>query len=153
MESMERREALEETPPGPALETLYRAVFKDRLECLETLARAFAEEQWQEAAQHIAMRRRGDLGISGERITAIGDLSAASAKTTINARGKIVAPGFIDTHTHSEGSLLIDPQHANGLRQGMPVTVRFEQQESGDEAVFMPVFTPDTTAAPSHGSS
>ena len=36
---------------------------------------------------------------------------------------------------------------------GMPVTVRFEQQESGDEAVFMPVFTPDTTAAPSHGSS
>ena len=34
-------------------------------------------------------------------------------------RGLIVAPGFIDTHTHSEGDLLINPQHACGLRQGI----------------------------------
>ena len=37
----------------------------------------------------------------------------------IDAAGLIVAPGFIDTHTHSEGDLLVDPQHACGLRQGI----------------------------------
>ncbi len=36
---------------------------------------------------------------------------------------------------------------------GLPVTVRFERQTSGQEAVFVPVFTPDTTAVPSRGSS
>ena len=62
---------------------------------------------------------RADVGISGETIQAIGDLSQAEAARTIDATDMIVAPGFIDTHTHSEGSLLVDPQHANGLRQGI----------------------------------
>jgi N-acyl-D-amino-acid deacylase len=62
---------------------------------------------------------RADVGIVGERIAAIGDLSSAGAEQSIDATGLIVAPGFVDTHTHSEGSLLTDPQHANGLRQGI----------------------------------
>jgi N-acyl-D-amino-acid deacylase len=62
---------------------------------------------------------RADLGIVGETIQAIGDLSRAEAARSIDATGLVVAPGFVDTHTHSEGSLLIDPQHANGLRQGI----------------------------------
>ncbi len=62
---------------------------------------------------------RGDVGIKGERIEAIGDLSKAEAKRRIDATGKTVSPGFIDTHTHSEGALLVDPQHANGIRQGI----------------------------------
>lgn len=62
---------------------------------------------------------RADVGITGEIIQAIGDLSQSDASRVIDATGLIVAPGFIDTHTHSEGALLVDPQHANGLRQGI----------------------------------
>ena len=62
---------------------------------------------------------RADVGVIGETIHAIGDLSHASARRVIEATGLIVSPGFIDTHTHSEGALLTDPQHAYGLRQGI----------------------------------
>ena len=62
---------------------------------------------------------RADVGIAGDRITAIGDLSESDAGRVIDALGLVVAPGFVDTHTHSEGALLVDPQHANGLRQGI----------------------------------
>jgi N-acyl-D-aspartate/D-glutamate deacylase len=37
----------------------------------------------------------------------------------IDAAGLLVAPGFIDPHTHAEGARLTDPQHAVGLRQGI----------------------------------
>ena len=67
--------------------------------------------------------RRADLGISGEQIAAIDDLSAAAATRTIDATGLAVAPGFVDTPTHSEGDLLIDPQHACGLRQGITTEI------------------------------
>ena len=62
---------------------------------------------------------RADVGIAGEKIEALGDLAATQARRVIEARGLAVSPGFIDTHTHSEGALLVDPQHANGLRQGI----------------------------------
>lgn len=62
---------------------------------------------------------RADVGIAGEKIEAIGDLAAYEARRVVDARGLAVSPGFIDTHTHSEGALLVDPQHANGLRQGI----------------------------------
>jgi N-acyl-D-amino-acid deacylase len=68
-----------------------------------------------------------DVGITGERIEAIGDLSSSEAKRTINATGHVVSPGFIDTHAHSDGALLIDPQHASGLRQG--ITTEFLGQD------------------------
>ena len=64
-----------------------------------------------------------DIGINGELIDAIGDLSRAPAARAIDATGMIVSPGFIDTHTHSEGALLVDPQHANGLRQGITTLI------------------------------
>ena len=64
-----------------------------------------------------------DLGIIGEKIEAIGDLSRAQARRIIPLRGLTVAPGFIDTHTHSEGPLLHDPQHAYGLRQGITTEI------------------------------
>lgn len=47
-------------------------------------------------------RQRVDIGVSGERVAAIGDLSAVSAARRVNARGKIVAPGFIDSHGHDD---------------------------------------------------
>ena len=64
-----------------------------------------------------------DLGIVGEKIEAIGDLSRAQARRVIPLRGLTVAPGFIDTHTHSEGALLHDPQHAYGLCQGITTEI------------------------------
>ena len=66
---------------------------------------------------------RADVGIKGELIEAIGDLSQSEARRVIDATGHIVSPGFIDTHAHSEGALLIDPQHANGLRQGITTEI------------------------------
>lgn len=47
-----------------------------------------------------------DVGIHGDKITAIGDLQNADANQIIDAAGKIVAPGFLDVHNHSDGWLL-----------------------------------------------
>ena len=66
---------------------------------------------------------RADVGIVGERIDTIGDLAQATARRVINATGLTVSPGFIDTHAHSDGVLLWDPQHANGLRQGITTEI------------------------------
>jgi N-acyl-D-amino-acid deacylase len=62
---------------------------------------------------------RADVGVVGESIQAIGDLGRAEAGRVIDATGLVVAPGFVDPHTHAEGALLTDPQHAMGLRQGI----------------------------------
>src|SRR6188508_1707721 len=51
---------------------------------------------------------RADVGIRGDRIAEVGQLSAATARRTIDATGLMVAPGFIDLHTHSEMPLLGD---------------------------------------------
>ena len=66
---------------------------------------------------------RADVGIRGERIDAIGDLAKSETRRVIDATGLVVAPGFIDTHAHSDGVLLVDPQHANGLRQGVTTEI------------------------------
>ena len=66
---------------------------------------------------------RADIGIDGERIAEIGDLSESGARRVIDATGLTVSPGFIDTHAHSDGVLLLDPQHANGLRQGITTEI------------------------------
>jgi N-acyl-D-amino-acid deacylase len=42
----------------------------------------------------------GDVGITGDRITAIGKLTGKEAKETIDLQGRVLAPGFIDVHTH-----------------------------------------------------
>jgi N-acyl-D-amino-acid deacylase len=45
----------------------------------------------------------GDVGISKNKVIAVGDLSKSKAEKNIDATGLIVAPGFIDVHTHIEG--------------------------------------------------
>src|SRR6516165_3398687 len=51
----------------------------------------------------------GDVAIRGDRIAAVGQLGAsAPARRVIDARGLVVAPGFIDMHSHSDMSLLQD---------------------------------------------
>jgi N-acyl-D-amino-acid deacylase len=49
--------------------------------------------------------RRADIGIRGDRIAAVGRLAGAQAATVIDARDRIVAPGFIDVHSHAAGAL------------------------------------------------
>jgi N-acyl-D-amino-acid deacylase len=66
---------------------------------------------------------RSDVGIAGEKIDAIGDLADAETLRLIDATGMVVSPGFVDPHTHSEGDLLVNPQHANGLRQGITTEI------------------------------
>lgn len=53
-------------------------------------------------------RRRADVGITGDRITAIDDLGAAEATQTIDATGKVVTPGFVDVHTHLDAQVFWD---------------------------------------------
>ena len=67
--------------------------------------------------------RRADIGITGDRITAIGDLSAAEAEATLDAQGLAVAPGFIDAHAHSDTYLLIEPDAPSKLAQGITTEV------------------------------
>jgi N-acyl-D-amino-acid deacylase len=62
---------------------------------------------------------RADVGISGDKIASIGDLSGAEAKTTIDATGKVVAPGFIDMHTHSDVSMVYDRKTSSKIRDGV----------------------------------
>ncbi len=56
-----------------------------------------------------APRIRGDLGISGGVVTAMGRVDAAEARQVIDARGMHVAPGFVDLHTHYDAQIFWDP--------------------------------------------
>jgi N-acyl-D-aspartate/D-glutamate deacylase len=59
---------------------------------------------------------RADVAITGERIAAVGRLTTATAKKTIDADGLALAPGFIDVHSHAGGGLA-----SEALKQGQPV--------------------------------
>jgi dihydroorotase/N-acyl-D-amino-acid deacylase len=67
-----------------------------------------------------------EIGIRGDRIVAIGKLSSATGKKTIDAAGKIVAPGFIDTLGQSEMALLIDSRALSKLSQGITTEITGE---------------------------
>jgi N-acyl-D-amino-acid deacylase len=65
-----------------------------------------------------APRFRADVAIASGRIVDIGDLSRALAKRVIDARGKILAPGFVDAHSHTDFTLLSNPTAESTIRQG-----------------------------------
>jgi len=64
----------------------------------------------------------GDLGITDGRIVDIGE-ARAPAKEEIDARGKTLAPGFVDTHTHDDGAMLRYPGMEFKLAQGVTTCV------------------------------
>lgn len=63
-----------------------------------------------------------DVAIAGDRIVKIGPVRGTGA-TTINASGKIVCPGFIDIHSHTDLSLLVNPRAESKIRQGVTTEV------------------------------
>ena len=63
-----------------------------------------------------------DIGIVGDRIAAIGDL-AGSQGEELDATGLLVAPGFIDIHSHSDYTLLADPRAVSAIYQGVTTEV------------------------------
>ncbi|MBI3367703.1 MAG: D-aminoacylase [Burkholderiales bacterium] len=70
-----------------------------------------------------APRFDADVAIVGDRIAAIGDLAGRRATREIDASGRIVAPGFIDSHTHDDQALLSQPEMAFKVSQGVTTVV------------------------------
>ena len=66
---------------------------------------------------------KGNILIEKDRITKIGDFDASDATTIIDAEGLVVAPGFIDTHSHSDLDVLVKPEVLPKIMQG--VTTEF----------------------------
>src|SRR5947209_8523002 len=81
---------------------------------------------------------RADVGVTGDRITAVGPLGAAEAKRRLDAAGQVVAPGFIDAHVHGDLVLLADPLHEPAIRQGVTTYVL------GQDGVAMAPASPAT---------
>ena len=67
--------------------------------------------------------RAADVGILGDRIADVGDLAAAPARESLDARGRCLCPGFIDVHTHSDTLALQVPDAPSKLFQGVTVEV------------------------------
>jgi N-acyl-D-aspartate/D-glutamate deacylase len=74
-----------------------------------------------------------DVGIRGDTIAAIGDLSHAAATTTLSAQGHVVAPGFIDLLGNSQAAVLLDPKLEGKIRQGVTTEVTGEGHSPGPQ--------------------
>jgi N-acyl-D-amino-acid deacylase len=64
-----------------------------------------------------------DVGVLDGKISSVGQLGSPQAEHVIDASGLIVAPGFIDIHTHSDLTLLINPKAESKVRQGVTTEV------------------------------
>ncbi len=81
-----------------------------------------------------------DVGITGDRIAAVGKFGNPPAKQTLDAAGKVVCPGFVDAHVHGDLVLLADPVHEQGVRQGVTTYV------IGQDGVAFAPGSPETQA-------
>jgi N-acyl-D-amino-acid deacylase len=70
-----------------------------------------------------APRYAADVAVSGDRIARIGSLAGERGALEIDAAGKIVAPGFIDAHTHDDRLMLSAPEMAPKVSQGVTTVV------------------------------
>ena len=83
----------------------------------------------------------GDVAVRGDRIVAVGRVPAAPAKREIDAKGLIVAPGFIDMHSHSDFVLFEDGDAQSKIRQGVTTDVL---GEGGSPGPFLKQLSPRT---------
>src|SRR6516165_7254887 len=68
-------------------------------------------------------RRRADVAIAGDRIAAVGAVGRVQGAREVDVSGKIVAPGFIDVHTHDDRALFATPEMAAKASQGVTTVV------------------------------
>src|SRR5258708_33570847 len=68
-------------------------------------------------------RRRADVASAGDRIAGIGSVGRVEGAREVDVRGKIVAPGFIDVHTHDDRALFATPEMAAKASQGVTTVV------------------------------
>ncbi|MFQ5839284.1 MAG: amidohydrolase family protein, partial [Candidatus Methylomirabilales bacterium] len=66
---------------------------------------------------------QADVAIAGDRIAAVGDLGGPPAGRVIEGRGFILAPGFVDVHSHSDYFLLVNPRAESAVRQGVTTEI------------------------------
>jgi N-acyl-D-amino-acid deacylase len=78
-----------------------------------------------------AQPRVADVGIRGDRVVAIGDLTAAQAKRRVDAKGLAVAPGFINMLSWASDALLVDGRSQSDIRQGVTLEVMGEGWSMG----------------------
>lgn len=67
-----------------------------------------------------------DVGIRGKKIVAVGDLSKATATTRVDAAGRVVAPGFVDMHSHATWNYLVDSRAVSKVTQGITLEIEGE---------------------------
>ncbi len=65
----------------------------------------------------------GDVVVQDGRIVGLGSLGEVSAARTVDAQGKVVSPGFMDPHTHADGTLLIHKYATSSVTQGITTEV------------------------------
>jgi N-acyl-D-aspartate/D-glutamate deacylase len=65
---------------------------------------------------------RADVAVEGDRVTGVGAIPAADCPE-IDATGLLVSPGFVDLHSHSDYTLLVDPRAASAVHQGVTLEV------------------------------
>ena len=75
--------------------------------------------------------RRADVGIRGDRVVSVGNLSSARARTIVDAEGLAVAPGFINMLSWSTESLIVDGRSQGEVRQGVTTQVFGEGESMG----------------------
>src|ERR1700730_12183101 len=67
--------------------------------------------------------RRADVAVQNGRIVAIGTLDPPDATAVIDIDGLVIAPGFIDIHSHSDATLVVDPRARSSIAQGVTTEV------------------------------
>ncbi len=81
----------------------------------------------------------GDVAIRGKRVVAVGQIPNEPAKQVIDAAGLVIAPGFIDIHSHSDTLLLEDGSAHSKIRQGVTTEVLGEADSAGPALGQLPV--------------
>jgi N-acyl-D-aspartate/D-glutamate deacylase len=114
------------------------------------VALAFASAQGADPAYDVVIRNGrvvdgtgnpwyfGDVAVKGDRIVAVGRVPEGSAKRTIDATGLVVAPGFIDIHSHSDDLLLEDGHAQSKIRQGVTTDILGEGDSAGPSKGKLP---------------
>lgn len=89
--------------------------------------------------------RKSDIGVRDGRIVAVGELSAGRARRVLDLRGLTIAPGFIDTHGHSDFGITVQPGAESQVAQGVTTEIAgncggsaFPISEAGRSLHFSP---------------